>query len=504
MKRLLLGVVVCLLCVSGVAQVQRIGGPPEVYTGTKHLYQVFFDKALAQDTKIVIRTGKYGTFADTRDTIMSVDVDKGRTYHEFWVSWGGTPTNNAKLTAYKFGGAPTSAKTYTVNVLQSYNPDPGAINDEEGKYIVGPGIIYPGEVVEYSANFLGWCQGPQEYLTGWKTDPNILQFLKRFDDGCFKSWKHQYLVKNINVESKNFIIEASTDDIWQGKVSDTYKYKRTITVKYRPTLSISTENSATCIDNTVNYYIEGIKSFMTNYTITWEAGQSMELVSGQGTPTATFKATGNGHATVKATVSYNGERFEIQNSEVWLGAPPKPTLLEYPWYERLFKPNATISLIVIGQYATNYIWNIEGGTILSTESTYPYNNGTAKVLTSSVPSGFNISVKAENDCGCSQAATGVTAVVEYIIPPGNGGLKPKPPGGGILLSAPLLPDLQPMSTATPVTVRVYNFNTGSLVHQQKNAVDFNLQQTTLKPGIYVVETTDSEGNRTQEKVYKRE
>ena len=59
-------------------------------------------------------------------------------------------------------------------------------------------------------------------------------------------------------------------------------------------------------------------------TVQWSTGggrfNALELVSGQGTAQATYRATGNGKATVQATVSYQGASTTLSQG-VWAGPP---------------------------------------------------------------------------------------------------------------------------------------------------------------------------------------
>lgn len=60
----------------------------------------------------------------------------------------------------------------------------------------------------------------------------------------------------------------------------------------------------------------------------------------------------------------------------------------------------------------------------------------------------------------------------------------------------------PTGTEPLVSVKVYSFNTGALVYEEKNAVDFNIKSTSLKDGIYIVVTTNKDGKVKSEKIVK--
>lgn len=60
----------------------------------------------------------------------------------------------------------------------------------------------------------------------------------------------------------------------------------------------------------------------------------------------------------------------------------------------------------------------------------------------------------------------------------------------------------PTGTEPLVSVKVYSFNTGALVYEEKNTVDFNIKNTSLKDGIYIVVTTNKDGKVKSEKIVK--
>lgn len=55
---------------------------------------------------------------------------------------------------------------------------------------------------------------------------------------------------------------------------------------------------------------------------------------------------------------------------------------------------------------------------------------------------------------------------------------------------------------SPVSVKVYSFNTGMLVYQEKNSIDFSIKNTSLSDGIYIVVTTNEKGEVKSEKIVK--
>lgn len=123
--------------------------------------------------------------------------------------------------------------------------------------------------------------------------------------------------------------------------------------------------------------------------VTWEAVSNAVLVDGQGTRTATFKATGNGYMKVKATKSLsNGRYYVVENSQSWAGKPAIPTSIDgidsrlYESYTEYSVGTAPIT------GATSYTWEVKG------DATLPYGNTgqSVRLVTKSVKNGGSFAV----------------------------------------------------------------------------------------------------------------
>lgn len=83
---------------------------------------------------------------------------------------------------------------------------------------------------------------------------------------------------------------------------------------------ITASVSAVCPDTNVSYSLSNLT--LSSYsTVRWEGVKNASLVSGQGTLSPIFKLSGNGEAKVKAVIDYRGHLIDVENSEVWIGAP---------------------------------------------------------------------------------------------------------------------------------------------------------------------------------------
>ncbi len=248
--------------------------------------------------------------------------------------------------------------------------------------------------------------------------------------------------------------------------------------------------------------IYSIPNLPPNIEIEWLPGPNMNLISGQGTVNAHFKPLKSGYVTVKAIirgegVQYSGNTLNIENSDVWVGKPETPTQIQ-GFDMRQFNPDTTYPFLV-GHNSSieTFNWTITGNAskyVLHVPTQYN-NNMMVTMGPKGRGSSFTISVTAQNRCGIS-ASYSRTGTIQT----NTGG-----PIGGITdgVTNGLKSTTTVDTPSPPVTIKVYNFTTGSIVHQEKNAIDFNIQNTSLKEGIYIIETTDKNGDKTTEKVYKK-
>jgi hypothetical protein len=308
---------------------------------------------------------------------------------------------------------------------------------------------------------LTWNNSPEfEYVSG----QNTLNYKVR-------------LIKNDSKTINNAIVVTANTDF--GNLSAT----KSIDIK--PVLSINSNNTVVCNGNNVSY---SINSLMSGATITWQAGTNMALVSGQGTANATFRASGNGYGTVKAIVTYNGENYSLENSQVWVG-PPR--FISSPNYEstqyRDILETFFLTAIFNGT-PTSYTWKVNGSPL---SSRYLNDDaGTISIPFKYLPAGnYTYTVAASNSCGTVSELFFVTITNEE---PNEG------KGSPVIITKSAI--YTPSSTLS--NIKIYSFPTGSLVYKENKAINFNIQNTTLNAGIYILEKTDEAGNVTREKVMK--
>ncbi len=485
MKKILLIIIYIMgISVCAYAQIRDIQGNYDVTTGSTWLYRLNFTSALKEDTKFIIRTSKYGTFTNSQDTSRIETVKKGATMYEFHVQWGGVATNDAKITAYKQGDIPANTKTLKIKITKAITDPPqqqyGSIK------IDGPDYIPYGEIVQFVA-----YQGSEGYESWPKYDINTDLFEIINTEYTYAPVYRTY----IKLKAKQNIYSKKTIKAYYHVTMNNieYHYSGQKDVIIHPKHSIKAENLILCTSQTMVYKIEPLAS-----VITWQSSTNMTLVSGQGTSNATFRASGNGYGTVKAIVTYDNVGYSLENSGVWVGKPEAPqiSIVGVADGQELY-PNSVYMATAKSYNSYETCWSISGQAIFN--ASVPTNNvcnyaASIKTLpnTSNISSGaFTLFCSVTNICGTATYAKG------YSIQ-GSGD------GGGVLEPAPLS-IIQPTETGlfpASVSIRIYSFPTGSLVYKENKAINFDIQNTTLNAGIYILETTDEEGNVTREKVMK--
>lgn len=244
-------------------------------------------------------------------------------------------------------------------------------------------------------------------------------------------------------------------------------------------------------------------------------GPYLELTSGQGTPNAIFKATGgSGDVIIRATVTYNGKSFDLQTCKIWTGTPlARVASYDLPqkvsdYYDSmitlpssfLYGLSTTFYMDVLGGTGnfSDYEWhnnNTSNYTITSpdgrevAESGIPLRGNAAIIKVKYIPNTPSFGIRAKNKCG---------STVQKQI---SGGIV-----AGNIISKSVIENNnqeQIIKEESFSSIRIYNLSSGLLVHTEKNVTDFNIENTKLRAGIYIVEKTHEDGSVTREKVMKK-
>jgi len=258
---------------------------------------------------------------------------------------------------------------------------------------------------------------------------------------------------------------------------------------YSQTIKVNKEYI--CNNETVTYTISNVPA---GGTVTWQSYSNMVLQGSATGTTATYKANFvgiRGYARVTAAITQNGRVSYVDNTSLWVGGPEIPygRIIESDNYSNQV-PMGRRALIKVegGTYGldiTSYDWKLydwqrflkgyysengidKQGVYVELQS-YEYPESSALVVATPM-----------NRCGSG------TSIVTTMYASNSSYYRSVP------------------ENSEPATVKVYSFSTGKLVHQEKAAINFNIQSTTLENGIYIVETTNSEGQVTRNKVMKEQ
>lgn len=259
-------------------------------------------------------------------------------------------------------------------------------------------------------------------------------------------------------------------------------------------LAISPSSSIFCDEA-----VFSINNLPADASVSWSS-PNLTLVTGQGTSRTIFKAnTYNGNTTVKASVKVGTQIYpDIVSPTVWLGSPTLtkvgPAISLYGEMPKIFEEGECYNFGARGQGAETVDWSAWGyATILESDK---YN---VKIRINSLGDRygdgiFTLTAKAYNRCG-STTEQSFTGTVKNRRPNG-GGIG----GGGDI---PLRPNERSFKVNDmQYTVQVYNAITGICIYNQVQSSPFNIYDTDLEKGIYIVVTKDIYGDITREKIMK--
>jgi len=244
-------------------------------------------------------------------------------------------------------------------------------------------------------------------------------------------------------------------------------------------------------------------------TIQWRGVRNATFVSAQG-KTATFKAIGNGYMEVEASSHHSslgaGYTYSSGN-KVWVGPPGSSSISTYVGSNNnaifyLYQPDrneATAYWNGRSDIPTGYSWQVRGFQVnpmyTSLEgNTVRFMNDPSNPLSSS-DNRTMLFVRAKNRCGNGDWTN--PREISISREQGSGGGNPGGPGGPILTRS-----IGHEKAITFIkTLNIYSI-TGQLVYKLKDIYNFDINETDLIPGAYILEQIDENGEKTQVKVLK--
>lgn len=265
---------------------------------------------------------------------------------------------------------------------------------------------------------------------------------------------------------------------------DNYSDEMDVSIVAIPEFTIVPVGSTNiCVNNEITYRLDGV--IPTGSQIYWNKYTNMEFVRNQGTNSAVFRATENGTATLDVAIWHSERQYKQSNSNVWIGAPSTPKILEFTPNHQEFAPNTNYTINALSTGASEYIWTIQGAATIIQKN---LSSITIQTKSSPLSASFSITVSTRNACGQSSSFTG------YGTVRGTGGN-----GDGPDLPINEKSVLAPIDQPEIKSVKIYNLS-GVLVYSD-NAVNgsFDIKSTVLTDGVYIIEKFDGQ-NRTSEKI----
>ena len=369
------------------------------------------------------------------------------------------------------------------------------------KELSGPQSIYVGDFVMYKYSEL--VDPSIGYYLNWSYDFQYMEptYINKLG---IRSFQAKYFTeKDLDKDFIETEITAVRYDNWKsdnprGVAIDYGNIK--IKIFAKPNLYITHNHNVTCNGDNTTYTITGFPNSSSKAEVIWEAISNSSLISGQGTKNGTFKVSGNGSVKIKATVKYNGLTYNLENSSVWVGVPiiknvEKSRTPQLSQTTELYAKEAGFNTV------SYYKWSKVSGSFSLNSASNHY-----ATLTPFDYGYIVYKVEAYNRCGMGNY------MEQFYISGGNSG-----GGGGSVCPYPDPNDprcnltefdgndlrKRSMSTVIYEDIRIFSFSTGQIVYQEKKTVDFKIENTTLKQGIYIVESTDENGNITRTKVMKK-
>lgn len=309
-------------------------------------------------------------------------------YRVGWSSYGGI-----QITSRDFFSATVKAVSPGVGYLEAsvYNSTGGLVGyystniivnpDPKAPPINGPTSTRVGKTytytIELAADFA--------IMDTWKYDKNYFDLVSLTATSITLKTKDKEGITYISLPLKEVSTHISMSS---SKVISVTK----------PRYQIEASTSSVCSNEQIVYTL---KDYESGDVVTWEAGNNLILISGQGTPKAIFKASGNGAGTVKATVTYEGKSYTVENSDVWIGAPLKPLIT--PVFSKFFAGSSYDVMITNVSPGSKVTWDISGATITSQTE----NSVLIKVANFDLDASVFIIATVENKCGTSRSSMSI-------------------------------------------------------------------------------------------------
>ncbi|MDD3737958.1 MAG: T9SS type A sorting domain-containing protein [Lentimicrobiaceae bacterium] len=196
---------------------------------------------------------------------------------------------------------------------------------------------------------------------------------------------------------RKLLVISMLFNIYVVAVSQTATYAPPPVPPYPPTYYIS---GPATICSQASYTIANLPY---GTTVTWSVGSNnLQLVSGQGTSTATYAKTGNGASKIRAYVNYG----TVRDKGVWVGVPSGLSIVTNNPNHLQVGEIRTYFLSPNPGSPTSYQWWVTGVNGLPDNGLNILPGSGSSSMVEAMENGFYfINAKSENSCGWSNATS---------------------------------------------------------------------------------------------------
>ncbi|MBF0760718.1 hypothetical protein IR148_06640 [Dysgonomonas mossii] len=259
-------------------------------------------------------------------TTLSQDVD-AMSADVIWTNAGQSGTLSYSYTngssSYSYtNGSSSYSGTYNVSI--DSNDSGGGTGGGCDYKLVGPGSVYSGDTISYNLHVSTNDLYINSYVS-WTYDENYLRRIENKPNDDYRTItfivKYSHKDVGLNVQGK-FRISSGANAYIQCQS------KKSSTLKGQPAKMIPS-SSAVYQGNKITYTLDIPSDMREQVVVNWQGSMLLSLLSGEGTCEAVYYAAREGNAIAKATVSYNGQSYAVEDSSVRIILDPNPSSISY-------------------------------------------------------------------------------------------------------------------------------------------------------------------------------
>jgi len=317
MKKTLV-ILICLLafCINNsYSQTVKgdITGEKSPYVGENYYtYTIKFSSPLVKSATVVVEAdyNNVALFTDNTNTKFgmsnkSIYLAAGQSSFDFHVMWikDAAGVNLIARNSTSSNNFFVEAKLQNINITTRKTE------------IVGPSSMIIGQTAEFTAEYARDIKDYQ-YKGHWQYDSNVFEVVeeKKLTDKFLIRLKAKQPVSTTNIGIE---VEEIIFGIGRSWISRKGSKPLSVVFPYK----VIAGSDIACPGNTIQFDLTGLDK-TPGATVNWLPNNSFQLVSGQGTARATYRAMDvNANSRVSAEIIYQGLTATAASGNVWIGKP---------------------------------------------------------------------------------------------------------------------------------------------------------------------------------------